>query len=111
MPFGMWRVIVSRTYENRLWPILAGAFSTSKVDREQFETRVADLNDLRNDIAHHRPIFGWDFDQSYMNLKMVAALISPHVQMWITSRSRVPDVLRIDPLGRPWKSAKAPRPQ
>lgn len=105
MPFGMWRVLVSKTYETRLWPILTKGALATKVHRELFETRVADLNDLRNDIAHHRPIFGWHFDETYTNLKRTASVISPHVQLWITGRSRVPEVLREDPLGRAWEAS------
>ena len=106
MPFGIWRLFASKKYEDRVWSTLQRAFRVSRLNRTLFEPRIVDLSDLRNDIAHHRPVFGWDFDNSYSNIKMIAGVISPEVQVWITDRSRLPDMLRDDPLGRPWKSAR-----
>jgi len=104
LSFGFWKTLLGQGYQSRLWPVLKRAFPntgpSNPPKRYDVEGRVADLHDLRNDIAHHKPIFHWNFDRSFQNLKTVTGLICPEIQIWLVGRSRVPDVLDLNPLSQ-----------
>jgi hypothetical protein len=101
LPFGFWRHLLGPGYQISLWPKLEKAFPYSQpgatIRRSDIYERVADLHELRNHIAHHEPIFAWEFQRSLRNLKMVAGAICPEAQIWMVQRSRVPAVLDNDP--------------
>lgn len=108
MSLGFWEVLLSPTYQTRLWPLLKAAFPyasrSGNPDRANIHELVRDMRILRNDIAHHKAIFNWDFDQSFRNIKTLTGYITPTVQNWLVKRSRVGDILSRDPLGRQWKT-------
>lgn len=102
LPFGFWRSILGPGYK-RLWPTLREAFPhvqppTAKLHQDEVEERVADLVNLRNEIAHHWPIFEWNMDRSIRNVKTLTGSISPQVQAWLVQRSRVQTLLNACPV-------------
>lgn len=102
LPFGFWRSLVGPGYQQTLWKTLLGAFSsvpsTAKIHRGDVDDRLTDLWELRNSVAHHWPIFNWDFDKSVWNMKMVAGGIAPRIQIWMTTRSRIPQLQQQNPV-------------
>ena len=100
LSFGFWRSLFTPGYQ-RLWPTLKEAFSylPPRVSIRQADMcdHVSDLHELRNGIAHHDPIFDWNFEASITNLKRVAEPICPRTYGWIDQRSRVRDLLAADP--------------
>jgi hypothetical protein len=102
MSFGVWAMLLREVYQKRFWPYIRDAFAHlpptwPKLKRDFVETRVVDLRDLRNDIAHHRPIIDHDLATSLQGIKTLSGLISPEIQWWLSRRSRVPEVLGADP--------------
>lgn len=98
--FTFWRDLLGPAYQERLWnPTLHLAFRHAQgaLKRWQVYDRVDHLCDLRNEIAHHDPIFERDHQADLTDVTMLAAAISPVVQGWLVKRSRVKDVLGQDP--------------
>jgi hypothetical protein len=100
LPFGFWRNLLTPGYQ-RLWLTLKEAFAylPPRVSIRQADMcdHVSDLHELRNGIAHHDPIFDWNFKASLTNLRRVGEPICPKTYAWLDSRSRVRDVLAADP--------------
>jgi hypothetical protein len=100
LSFGLWRSLFTPGYQ-RLWPTLKEAFVylPPRVSIRQADMcdHVSDLHELRNGIAHHDPIFNWNFEASVTNLKRVAEPICPKTYGWMNQRSRVRDLLAADP--------------
>ena len=102
LSFGFWRALLAANYTSLWNETLGDAFPhtanpKSIIRRGDIEERIENLGDLRNAIAHHDPVFDWDFQRSFRNAKMIAGAISPQIQSWMVSRSRVQGVLGEDP--------------
>lgn len=100
LSFGFWTSLLGPGYQ-RLWPTFTAAFPYLRpgvtIKRADMYDHVSDLHKLRNGIAHHDPIFDWNFEASIANLKLVAEPICPKTQVWMATRSRVREVLDADP--------------
>ena len=82
-------------YEMTLWrPALRRAFSHRTV-----LTRIAAyqplnaLRKLRNQIAHHEPIFARQLVEDHERILEVTGWMSPGARAWVEGRSRVPVLL------------------
>lgn len=95
LSFGFWVLLLSHPYEMTLWrPTLRKAFPHAKaIKRKQAYDPLRDLKDLRNRIAHHRPIFFHPLDRYYCNILEVIGWISPHKRNWVAAHSRVEEIL------------------
>jgi hypothetical protein len=101
--FGFWSMLLSTpSYRGRLGPLFRQSFlypSGNPVHLEDVAIRTGDLSELRNAIAHHHPIFDWDFDASTTNVSDLAGWMSQPIRAWLFQQhSRVADVLRENPL-------------
>jgi hypothetical protein len=99
LPFGFWRFLLGRRYQNTLWaPALRHAFPGLK---PQLRADVYDLVDalsrLRNRIAHHEPVHQLDLARHHQGLLRLAGYVDADVRAWIDSVSRVEDVLSSRP--------------
>jgi hypothetical protein len=90
LPFGFWRFLLSRKYQNTLWAqALRHAFpGLQPQTRSVVYNIVDDLSTLRNRIAHHEPIHHLPLGSRYADLLRLATLIDPGVGGWIVSVSR-----------------------
>ena len=103
--FGFWTSLVSRggrlnessdrraDYARTLWsPALRAAFPhRAWLPRRQAQSA---LERLRNQIAHHEPIFERHLWGDHQHILTVTGWISPEARAWIERRSRVPGLLR-----------------
>jgi hypothetical protein len=102
LTFGFWRILLHQKYR-RLWGDIEGGFQASPrhMDREDLYTRVDDLYQLRNAIAHHDLIIDRDLAASHRYAVDICGAISPAIQVWLQGRPRVPALLNEDPRIRP----------
>ncbi|GAA1683473.1 hypothetical protein ACFTSF_28915 [Kribbella sp. NPDC056951] len=90
---GFWWSLLSDEYNRRLWqPCLQHAFD-GPVRRARLHSELNELRRLRNRIAHHEPIHGWDLAAEHARVLDVAGRISPRLSERIETVSRVPAVL------------------
>lgn len=95
--FGFWRYLSSAAHEVPLWrPVLHQAF-ISGTARPFVETRIGELHDLRNRVAHHESILGENVMLKHTYLLELAGAIAPELEAHITSTSRVPALLAARP--------------
>jgi hypothetical protein len=91
--FGFWSMLLSnKAHRERLRPVFKECFlhpTGNSVHLEDVGIKTGDLCELRNAIAHHHPIFGWDFETSTTNISDVAGWMSPPIRGWLLQRSRV----------------------
>lgn len=85
-------------YDKTLWlPALRMAFlpaaAGGKLQRRQAHETLYRLNDFRNRIAHHEPIFQRDLARDHTRILEMAGWISPVTAAWIDHHSRVPELL------------------
>jgi len=73
-------------------PCLQHAFD-GPVRRTRMHSELNELRRLRNRIAHHEPIHGWNLAGEHARLVDVADRISPRLSERIEAVSRVPAVL------------------
>lgn len=95
LSFGFWVLLLSHQYEMTLWrPTLRKAFPHIRtIKRRQVHVPLKELKDLRNRIAHHRPIFFHPLRERYRDLLEVIRWISPHTKKWVAAHSRVEAIL------------------
>ncbi len=82
-------------YERTLWrPALRRAFPhRAKLTRMAAHQALDPLRKLRNQIAHHKPIFARRLDEDHTRILEVTGWISLEARAWIERRSRVPLLL------------------
>ncbi|MGD9683726.1 MAG: Abi family protein [Candidatus Obscuribacterales bacterium] len=71
------------------------------------QKKVTQLNELRNRIAHHNPIFLRDLEEEYASLIAVIAAVSPATANWVHQTSRFRNVLQAPPEGWKGRGSKA----
>jgi hypothetical protein len=103
LTFGFWRYLLARRYETTLWtPALRHAFPNLRpARRATLYSPIKDLVRLRNRIAHHEPIHNRPLAVLHDDLLRVAGHIDSRIEGWIRGRSRVPELLRSQPLPPP----------
>ena len=107
LSFGFWISLLGRSsrtgaghkanYEMTLWrPALRGAFSyRASLTRSQVHRPLNTLRILRNQIAHHEPIFTREPTADHERILEVARWISPEARNWIEHHSRVPAMIEV----------------
>jgi Abi-like protein len=96
LSLGFWTGLLGRGngYEHRYWiPILRHAFPPYRGSRVDLHRRVENLRLLRNRIAHHEPIFARHLAADHSSILVLAGYMHPDVHDWISSHSRVGEVL------------------
>lgn len=68
-----------------------------EMDRKAVYREVRQINDIRNRIFHHEPIFSDDISRHYARCLTVLGWLSPETVAWLKPSFRVPDVMRQRP--------------
>ena len=100
LSFGFWRFLLDKRYQATIWaPCLQKAFPHLQPRRRvDVSNPVADMNRLRNRIAHHEPIHGVPLGERHEALLQVAGYIDPGIRAWLSSLSQVRALLASRPL-------------
>jgi Abi-like protein len=93
LTFGFWLSLVRRNREHEIWtPYVVHAFSPRQ-DRQEVETHMEGLNDLRNRVAHHEHLLTTDVPKYHASLLELCGWLSPRVATHIAATSNVAEVL------------------
>lgn len=98
---GFWRFLLDKRYQPILWAqALRHAFPRLvPADRRLVYGPVVRLNELRNRIAHHEPIHGFDLARHHEELLDVVDWIDHEVAGWVSGLSRVVPLISARPPG------------
>lgn len=101
LSLGFWTALLANRYHDRLWePALKQAFAhrPRSIRRGDIHARLDGLRLLRNRIAHHEPVFARRLADDHANIVIVLGYLHTEAQTWVTSHSRVFQVLarRVD---------------
>ena len=101
LSFGFWRYLTSRRYQATAWPALLDAFSQAQhfPPRAGIERSMRRMNELRNRIAHHEPLFARDLEADHATMLEFVGWISRDARDWVSGFSRVGAVLLQRPVG------------
>lgn len=100
LSFGFWRYMLSATYQTTVWPRASRAFQgipRSQRRRTVLERQLIAINDTRNRIAHHEPVFRLPTTRLEQDIVDFTAQINPQAAVWIKSTSRVSAILAARP--------------
>jgi hypothetical protein len=102
LSFGFWRYLLTRRYFGHFGEALfMKAFPTLEYgELHEVCRRVRRINELRNRIAHHEPIFGRRLDLDHRDCLLVLGAVCPVTAKWAEGISRIPEVLANTPLLR-----------
>ncbi len=99
LTFGYWTSFFSRDYEN-LWQQglhrIARRPNGKGLQRKDFAQPLMPLRLLRNRIAHHEPIIGWDLPKHYDKIIELAEWLSPAGAQWCRDNSRFPALYPVE---------------
>lgn len=99
LTFGFWSFLLARRHDRGVWhPCLNRAFRRRR--RSDVHDAVKRLNDARNRLAHHEPMFNRPIDDLRTTALEVAGWICPITRDWIDGGCRVPQLLATRPMGR-----------
>lgn len=99
LSFGFWRQLTTKAMEKSMWvPYLHKAFPHG-TDRSVVDAQVKTVNDLRNRIAHHEPLFTTTLDpvQAHDALMHCLELIAPQVHTYVGAKSKARRALEAKP--------------
>lgn len=97
--FGFWRHLTSASHEKTVWvPYLYHAYPP-RIKRATVDKIIGDINDVRNRIAHHEPIFdrlkepSQEPERLHADLMRVFNMIAPEAAAHLAPSSTVMEVL------------------
>lgn len=93
LTFGFWLSLVRRGREHEIWtPYVVHAFK-ARHERQDVESHMSALNDLRNRVAHHEHLLTTDVPKRHVCLLDFCRWLSPKVAEHISARSCVEEVV------------------
>ena len=97
--FGFWRFLLTNRYRGTLWThAIRFAFPNLRADHSsRLFTKVGNLHDLRNRIAHHRPVHQRRLELDLLDAFEVIGAMSHEAEDWARRRSRVEEVMDARP--------------
>jgi abortive infection bacteriophage resistance protein len=100
LSFGFWVDILYHTMYDELWrKSLCKAFPNRPQGtmRKHVGSKVENLRQLRNRIAHHEPIFSRPLEYEYGEVLAVTEWICPQTSRWIKHHNRFEEVMKLRP--------------
>lgn len=92
-----WSNLFRPEYDRSLWQTNIHKVFNGSVTRKKIQTEVADLNKLRNRIAHHEPILDLNLNLLYTRLIYLIKLISNETSQWTQHFTTFYEVIRTKP--------------
>ena len=100
LSFGFWVGLLQPRYNPDVWSsFLRASFQNLPPEKNRFDLAASAkrVNDLRNRIWHHEPIFRMDLSDEFRAVMELLGWICPIKAAWIRPQCRVPQVLRQKP--------------
>lgn len=96
LSFGFWRFLLSKKYQSTIWPVIAPGFTgvpAHKRRRHELENAAKRINELRNRVAHHEPVFHNSHERYLEDIYTIAHYVDARAESMLRNRSRVLEVL------------------
>lgn len=95
LTFSFWTTMFNRDYE-ALWQQalhrIADPSAPRGLKRKSFSGPLTRIRLIRNRIAHHEPIVGWDLPKHHARMMELIGWLSPPAAAWCRAHDRFPDV-------------------
>ncbi|UWZ50092.1 Abi family protein [Dactylosporangium matsuzakiense] len=109
LSWGFWRFLLISSYDRSLWlPCLRHAWPAHSL-RQTLYDPMDRLNDLRNRIAHHEPIYNRPLRDLHTTALTLAEWTCPATAEWIRAQCEVLDMLKTRPWTRPCQTGQPTR--
>ena len=96
LTLGFWTSFFDKKYEN-LWQQtlhhIAKQPNGNGYPRQYFSTRLNDIRDLRNRVAHHEPIYHLPLARLYDDITNIIGHMAPAAYKWVQAHSTFMDIL------------------
>jgi hypothetical protein len=97
LSFSFWTSMVANRTK-RYWPDIAKGFSGLPSRKpNELSILLAEIRVFRNRIGHHHRIWHLDLEQMHQKILLVAQFINPEFCLWLSSKSRIDELLRVRP--------------
>lgn len=93
LSFGFWTALFTGRYDELWRSHLRHAFPNGDGRRKQVGKLVQGIGRVRNRVAHHEAIFGYDLWREHEKALGLAGLIDADARAFVEGESRVPDIL------------------
>src|SRR5690606_29281578 len=93
--FSFWTTMFNKDYETLWQQVLhriAHPTAPRGLKRKSFSGRLTPIRVLRNRIAHHEPILGWNLRKHHAQIMELIEWLSPPAGKWCRENDRCPDV-------------------
>jgi len=97
LSFGFWRYLTSSAHEKSLWLQYLHAAYPPGTSRKDVDRGLSRLNELRNRVAHHEPIFSQPLGSAARDLIYVCGLLSSDVAAYVQATSSVGQLIKRRP--------------
>lgn len=99
LTFDFWSNLFRSHYDRSIWQTNMGQLlpCAAGMTRSQFKPLVMEINQLRNRIAHHEPIFAQDVSRHYRSMLDAVALRCPIAANWLKSHATLNKTIRTKP--------------
>ncbi len=91
--FGFWAGLFSKRYEEVWRQKLRYAFPNGAIMRKDLITRMRQIQQFRNRVAHHDCLLQQDIGKRAEEMLEIARWIDPEAKAWLEARSRVHSLL------------------
>lgn len=96
LSFGFWRFLLGNHYAATIWPRISPGFKgvpRHLRNRSDLEAAAIRVNDLRNRVAHHEPVFHRFTEQYLADIYLIAKHVDDRAERMLRDLSRVPEIL------------------
>ncbi|MGE7993721.1 hypothetical protein ACQKPE_22340 [Pseudomonas sp. NPDC089554] len=99
LTFDFWSNLFRSHYDRSIWQTNMGRLlpCAPGMTRSQFKPLVMEINQLRNRIAHHEPIFAQDVSRLYRSILDTVAFRCPIAANWLKSHATLNKTIRTRP--------------
>ncbi|MFD2643216.1 Abi family protein [Pseudomonas japonica] len=110
LTFDFWSNLFRPHYDRPIWQTAMKQLlpNASTMTRARFKPLVMGINQLRNRIAHHEPIFALDVSNQYRDILTAVGYRSAVACHWLQNHATVNRTMRTRPL--PGATQRLPRP-
>ena len=95
LTFSFWTTMFNKDYET-LWQQtlhrIADPTAPKGLKRKSFSRPLTPIRVLRNRIAHHEPIIGWNLPKNHRQIQELIEWLSPSAAKWCSENDRFPQV-------------------
>lgn len=96
LSFGFWRFLLSSHYSATIWPKVSPGFNgvpRHERSRSELESAAQRINDLRNRVAHHEPVYNRSSALHLDDIFLIARYVDAQAEDMLRRQPKVPSIL------------------